>query len=179
MDKLLVIGVGGAGWAIAQQVQVLTGGQLLALNTDHEALAAIPMANQLQVSGQILAEGNLLEKFGRELDNSFADVHQLIVTVGLGGMTGTNIAPLLVKIAVTKGIDVCVAATLPFAFEGSRQAMASKGLDVLKKMGVPIFIYDNASIEQQEAATSISLLAAFKAGGKFLASNVSAYMRRN
>lgn len=175
MNRLLVAGVGGAGWAVAQQVHGLTGGRLLALNSDHEVSVKTPKDNRLLVSEQILAEENPLEMFKHDLDGHFADVQQLVVTVGLGGVTGTKIAPLLVQIATAKRIDVCVAVTLPFSFEESRRPIAETTLNAMTKIGVPIFVYDHESAIIEEATPS--LIAAFDLAKETLAKGIFAYIR--
>lgn len=175
MNRLLIAGVGGAGWAVAQHLHGLAGGRLLALNSDHEALEKIPRENRLLISEQILEEDNPLETFERDLDKHFAEVQRLVVTVGLGGVTGTKIAPLLVQVATAKGIDVCVAATLPFSFEDSRRAIAETTLNALRKIGVPIFVYDHESAIIEEA--NLSLIAAFDLAKETLAKGIFAYLR--
>jgi cell division protein FtsZ len=154
MKKILIVGLGGAGCAIAQAVYKLTGIRAVAVNTDSKALQSLAVdaffetlllgsklctrrAANVPALGRRAAEESLVELNGL-LKNS----HFLVVTVGLGGGTGTGALSILLQLAQAQGMEILVAATLPFAFETARRETALAALSELEATGVEVLIHD-------------------------------------
>ena len=94
-----------------------------------------------------------LKKALIQSDNAIAtslkDIDLLFLVTGLGGETGSTVAPLVTKIAKELKIVVCSIVTMPFSFEGQkREKLARKGLLDLKKYTDSIFVIENNSFLQ-------------------------------
>lgn len=75
------------------------------------------------------------------------DVDLLFVVTGLGGGTGTGIAPVLARVAKECGALVLGVATLPFDIEGPRrQRQAQQGLAELKAAADAVICLSNQKI---------------------------------
>ncbi len=144
--KIKVIGVGGGGVnAVNRMVfSKLTGVELIAINTDVQALKT----SQAPIKHQI---GNKLTK-GRgagsnpEIGKQAAleDTEKIIellegadmifITSGLGGGTGTGASPIIASLAVELGALTVAIVTMPFFFEGRRRYLqAELGLKELRE----------------------------------------------
>ena len=131
--RLKIIGVGGAGLR-ALEYLARSGFQtapLAAVHTDARLLAQTPLETTLLLGqrltrglkagdpdvGQAIAEGEV-----ERLSELCADADLVLVVVGLGGSTGSGVAPVLARAARETGALVLSLATLPFALEGRRRA---------------------------------------------------------
>jgi len=140
-----VIGVGGAGCSAAGFAAnpPFEGVQILALNTDAQALEACGVqAKHLLGAGRTrgmsaggdpelgrAAAQEELEKI-RSLCEG-ADI--IFLLAGLGRGTGTGAAPVIARVARDNGALVLALVTLPFEFEGPRCGLqAQVGLQQLK-----------------------------------------------
>ena len=67
--------------------------------------------------------------------DSLPDVDQLVIVAGLGGITGTYIAPAVAQIASRCGIQLQALVVLPFSWEGDLRhgPRARHGLDMLRE----------------------------------------------
>jgi cell division protein FtsZ len=65
------------------------------------------------------------------------------ITVGMGGGTGTGVAPVVAEIAKNMGSLVITIATTPFAFEGARMETASWGLRRVDQNSDTLLVLDN------------------------------------
>ncbi len=60
--------------------------------------------------------------------------HQVFITAGMGGGTGTGAAPVVARISREAGILTVGVVTYPFTFEGRRRAQqAIDGIETLRK----------------------------------------------
>ena len=153
MDQVLVVGVGGAGCAIAQRVGKVLNCEVLAVNNSQENLLNKTAHHKLSLelganNGSlptrqhvITAVNNLSGVFKTLINNK----KKVIITVGLGGNTGTGAAPVLARIAGTQGKKVITAATLPFSFETQRKAIAEITLGQLHKKSDEILIHNHST----------------------------------
>lgn len=129
----MVLALGG-GASNALNHIVRTGGlpgALVAVNTDAQDLRRSLAPTKLQLGAQLirgLGCGGDAE-VGRDcaladrsaLTGALAGVDLVIVLVGLGGGTGSGVAPVLCDVAAELGVEVVVVATLPYPFEGRRR----------------------------------------------------------
>jgi cell division protein FtsZ len=143
--SIKVWGVGGAGCNAASALNpaALDGVQVLAVNTDSQALEQTTVANKLVLGakrtrgmgaggdpdlGRAAAEDDL-----DKLAGFCAGADIVFILAGLGGGTGTGAAPVLARMARESGALVLAIVTLPFDFEGARrQQQALAGLQALK-----------------------------------------------
>lgn len=144
--RLKLLGLGGAGGnAVAHIVRqdLLPGAELVAINTDAQALAANPAPEKLAIGASLthgLGAGGDAEIGARaaQLDSErieavvqSADV--VFLTAGLGGGTGGGAAPVVAKAAREQNALVLAFVALPFGFEGDRRRQqAAAQLEQLK-----------------------------------------------
>jgi cell division protein FtsZ len=132
--KVKIIGVGGAGGnAINTMIEAgLSGIELVAANTDRQALDSMHTAIRLQLGAHLtkgLGAGANPEsgrKAAQEDRDAIAQALEgadmVCVIAGLGGGTGSGAAPVITNVAREKGILTVAVVTKPFGFEG-RQRM--------------------------------------------------------
>lgn len=151
-----VIGVGGAGGnALRNMAQAqIEGVDLIAANTDAQALRNHPAGSVLQLGANVtggLGAGMQPER-GRQaaledkqrIHEIIAGADMLFITAGMGGGTGTGAAPVVADIARELGILTVAVVCKPFAFEGSRRmAIARSGLDELSKTVDSLIVIPN------------------------------------
>ncbi|MCL0048222.1 cell division protein FtsZ [Dehalococcoidia bacterium] len=139
--RIRVVGVGGGGCnAVNRMIRKNAQGvEFIAVNTDAQDLAMSEAAKKLQIGAKLtkgLGVGGdqelgrkAAEESREELADAIADTDLLFVTAGMGGGTGTGVAPVIAELgkeakALTIGI-----VTRPFTFEGSvRRNKAEEGI---------------------------------------------------
>ncbi|MCL0080417.1 cell division protein FtsZ [Dehalococcoidia bacterium] len=139
--RIRVVGVGGGGCnAVNRMIRKNAQGvEFIAVNTDAQDLDVSEAAKKLQIGAKLtkgLGVGGdqelgrkAAEESREELANAIADTDLLFVTAGMGGGTGTGVAPVIAELgkeakALTIGI-----VTRPFTFEGSvRRNKAEEGI---------------------------------------------------
>ncbi len=144
---LRVVGVGGAGGnaVLAMAGSGLSGVDLLAANTDAQALGhftrqtsapAIRLGETLTrglgAGGRPSVGAESAEASTRDLRRALQGADLVFITAGMGGGTGTGAAPVIADLARERGALTIGVVTTPFAFEGRRRrAFAEQGLDAL------------------------------------------------
>ena len=128
--KIKVVGVGGAGGNAVQRMaeEKIEGAELLAVNTDVQALRRLKKVETLAI-GQLATGGmgsggnpEMGRKAVRESQDQVAQMLEgadlVFVAAGMGGGTGTGAAAVVAEIAKKQGALTVAVATLPFDFEG-------------------------------------------------------------
>ena len=169
--KIKVIGVGGGGGnAINTMVSYsLRGVELIAANTDAQALSASisPIKIQLGAGGLGAGSDPELGKMAAIESKDILRKHiegadMVFITAGLGGGTGTGGAPVLAEIAKELGALTVAIVTKPFLFEGKRRSMqAEEGIAELRKTVDTLIVIPNQRLLSL-GGRNISLLDAFK-----------------
>jgi cell division protein FtsZ len=169
--KIKVIGIGGGGGnAINTMVSYnLKGVELMAANTDAQALSASisPIKVQLGTGGLGAGSDPEVGKMAALESKDILREHiegadMVFITAGLGGGTGTGGAPVLAEIAREVGALTIVIVTKPFQFEGKKRAMqAEEGIAELRKIVDTLIIVPNQRLLSL-GGRNISLLDAFK-----------------
>lgn len=140
-----LIGIGNAGVNITDRLAMRATLPIhtMALNSDQQSLTASVAAQKL-VLGPMTTHGlgaggdperaldAARESLG-ELQQAVSGADVVILCAGLGGGTGSAVAPLLAKMAKEKGALVASIVTSPFQFEGRRRAQQAK--DSLTELG--------------------------------------------
>lgn len=151
-----VVGVGGAGSNVLDRIVLdgLNKADLIAINTDVQALASSVAAHKVQL-GRTVTRGlgaggdpelgyNAAYESADELRKALADARMIFVCTGLGGGTGSGAAPAVAQVARELGSLVVVFATLPFAFEGKRRmAQAQEALARLRDNADAVICFEN------------------------------------
>ncbi|MBR5389664.1 cell division protein FtsZ [Candidatus Saccharibacteria bacterium] len=127
--SIKVIGVGGAGGsAIDRMKEVgLTGVELVAINTDAQALHHSNADTKVHI-GRGLGAGGDPEK-GREaaeesrelIGKALEGADMAFITLGAGGGTGSGAGPIVAEEARARDVLTVGVATKPFTFEGAKR----------------------------------------------------------
>lgn len=165
--RLKIFGVGGAGCNVVHHITAartdnlrwLAGVDLVAINTDAQALAEVAVRDRIQIGAALthgLSAGGDAELGGRAAQNdseklelAFQHVDIAFLAVGLGGGTGSGAAPVLARLARGQGALVLAFAALPFAFEGERrQQQAWAALEQLKAQADAVICIPNDKLSK-------------------------------
>jgi len=151
-----VIGLGGAGLNALDRIQLdgLDGAEMIAINTDAQALAGCVAPVKVQIGRNAtrgLGAGGDPEIGYAAAEESLEEVRAAIdgaslifLCVGLGGGTGSGAAPLLANLARQQHALVVAFVTLPFTFEGRRRlAQADEALASLQQQADVVICFQN------------------------------------
>jgi cell division protein FtsZ len=186
--RLKLIGVGGAGGNCINQIATaagtLEGVELLAVNTDLQALGAITGAETLQIGAGItrgLGTGGdpelgaaAAQQDSDRLESSLQHADVVFITAGLGGGTGTGASPIIAKLAKEQGALVLAFVAMPFTFEGSRRrSQAELGLEQLKAQADAVICVPNDRLTRI-VGENAPVTEAFRCGNQIVANGVGA-----
>lgn len=183
--KIKIIGVGGAGTNAVDGLKLdnLGNVRLAVINTDAQALANSPIAEKLVIGRSVshgLSAGGEVE-IGRRAAESdrdaiarlIADMDLIILVVGLGGGTGSAVAPILAEVAVKTDALVLSFATQPFSFEGARrQRIADDSLGELRNQVHGLITLPN-DVLLQEVEEDTSVLNAFAVADQWIGKGIN------
>ncbi len=143
-DKILAIGVGGAGSNAVSRLakKGIQGAITVAANTDAYHLLNVEADLKL-ILGADLTEGlgagsdpiigkAAAEESEEDIRELVRDADLVFVQAGLGGGTGTGAAPVIAEIARSEGALVVGVCTLPFEMEGEERV--TNAIDGLKEL---------------------------------------------
>ncbi len=154
--RLKVIGLGSAGGNMLDRIVLdgLVEGELVAVNTDLQALAGSVAPRKIQIGQQgtrglgaggdpevgAAAAQEALDEISAEISGS----NVVVLLAGLGGGTGSGALPVLAEAARAQDALVIVVATLPFAFEGNRRrAQALEALSAVDGFADLLICFEN------------------------------------
>jgi len=171
--KIMVIGVGGGGCnAVNRMIETgIRGVQLVAINTDKQALSGSQAELKIQIGDKLtrgLGAGanpeigqKAAEESIEEIVKIMENLDMVFITAGMGGGTGTGAAPIIAKAAKELGILTVGVVTKPFTFEGrKRMNHADLGIKFLKKYVDSLVIVPNDKL-LQIAEKNTTMLEAF------------------
>jgi cell division protein FtsZ len=153
------------------------GAKLIAMNTDAQHLIRTHADQRILVGRQRtrgLGAGSI-PQIGEEaaLENEqeiravVSGCDMVFITVGLGGGTGTGVAPVVAKAARDEGALTIAIVTLPFAAEGAiRMENAEAGLERLRDVADTVIVVPNDKL--LEVVPKLPLYAAFKVADEVL-----------
>lgn len=155
VPKIILVGVGGAGNNIINRLYNIgvSGAETIAINTDKIHLD-ITQADTKILIGKTITKGlgaGGSPEVGRKsaelargtLEDVLKDANLVFITAGLGGGTGTGVAPVVAQVAKDGGAFVIGIVTRPFKIEKSRMIKAEVGLNDLKKAADIVIVLDN------------------------------------
>ncbi|PYK30402.1 MAG: cell division protein FtsZ [Verrucomicrobia bacterium] len=151
-----VVGVGSAGSNVLDRVLLdgMDKNDLIAINTDVQALASSVAARKVQL-GRNATRGlgtggdpdlgyQAAIESAEEIRQAMAGARMIFVCAGLGGGTGSGAAPVVAQLAREAGSLVIAFATLPFTFEGKRRlAQAQDALARLNEVANAVICFEN------------------------------------
>jgi cell division protein FtsZ len=154
--KIAVVGVGGAG---SNTVSRLYGSmkenvQMVAINTDADNLMASTAHKKILVGGDVTQGlgtkgfpevGEYCAECAKEaIRDSLRGNDIIMVVAGMGGGSGTGMAPVVARIAKESKAITFVVAIRPFTSEGKdRAAKADAGIEALKKVAPNMIVVEN------------------------------------
>ena len=153
--RMIVVGCGGAGqnmidWLYSKGVQ---GAEIVAVNTDLQDLKLKQADKKILVGKEVtrgLGAGGRPEKGAEAAQESAQEIKEAIhgadmvfVCAGMGGGTGTGVAPAVAKIAKDMGAIVIGVVTMPFSIERARIDKAEFGLKKLRSACDTVVVIDN------------------------------------
>lgn len=154
--NIMVIGCGGAGSNSVTRLYKMgiKGAEIVAVNTDWQALIELTEADKKVLIGKTITQGRgaggdpsiakrCVEASRRVFEELLERANLVFITAGLGGGTGTGSAPILAKIAKENGAIVVAIVTTPFELERERKYKAEDGLDELKAYADCVIAIDN------------------------------------
>lgn len=153
--RIIVIGCGGAGSNSVNRLMHMgvNGAKTFAINTDKLHLDRIRADQKLLIGRSVtrgMGSGGLPEVGLRcaelaedKLREIVAGADLVFITVGMGGGTGTGLAPFVAQLARRTGSAVVAIATAPFTVERSRIAKAKMGLEKLRRSADSVIVLDN------------------------------------
>ena len=179
-----VVGVGGGGTnAVNRMVDAgLRGVELIAVNTDAQALQMCDADVKIHIGSKItrgLGAGanpdigyQAAVESKDELRDALKGADMVFVTAGKGGGTGTGAAPVIAELAKELGALTVGVVTRPFAFEGKRRSQqAAAGIvELSDKVDTLIVIPNDRLLEVVERRTSV--MDAFKVADDVLRQGV-------
>ncbi|MBE0518424.1 MAG: cell division protein FtsZ [Thermoplasmata archaeon] len=153
--KICVVGCGGGGSNSVHRINrvALEGVDTIAINTDKFHLARIDVKKRLLI-GEHATSGygtggdpTLGEKVAHDaMDKIEALVREydiVFVTAGMGGGTGTGVAPVVAEAARRHGAISVALVTIPFDIEKGRLRVAFNGIAKLRESAHSTIILDN------------------------------------
>lgn len=148
---ITAIGVGGGGInAVNLTYQKIDGVTFGVLDSDRQQLMDSPVPNRVLLRPDT-THRSAAEESESEIAAFFdGDTKMVIIVAGLGGETGTDVAPVVARIAREKEVALTVGiVTIPFLFEGiDRIQMAHAGINELSKHVDALFIIDNQRLTE-------------------------------
>ena len=156
LPPIKVIGVGGGGSNAVSRMaaEKITGVELIAVNTDGQALLNTNADVQIRI-GDKLTKGlgaggdparglRAAEESREELAEAVRGAEMVFVTAGMGGGTGTGAAPVVAEAARQSGALTIGVVTRPFGFEGTKRAQrADEGIEALQSKVDTLIVIPN------------------------------------
>jgi cell division protein FtsZ len=181
--KIKVIGIGGGGNNSLSRMREIgiSGGELIAMNTDAQDLLYTNADSKILI-GRELTQGlgagsnpKIGEESAKESESEIrkkiAGSDMVFITCGLGGGTGTGAAPVVAAIAKKQSTLTIGVVTLPFTVEGKKRIEnAMDGLEKMEAVVDTLIVIPNDKL--LELAPNLPLHTAFKIADEILTNAV-------
>ena len=146
------IGVGGCGINAVNHMylQGIEGVTFVVSDTDSHFLNASPVPNRFLLRSD-MTHRSAAEESESEIAALFDDDTKMVIIIaGLGGETGTDVAPVVARIAQEKEIALTVGVvTIPFQFEGTNKILkALDGIEEMRKHVDSLFVINNQHLTE-------------------------------
>ncbi|WP_288068885.1 cell division protein FtsZ [Methanolobus sp.] len=153
--RIMIVGCGGAGNNTINRLynMGIEGAETVAINTDKQHLDLIRADKKILV-GKTLTRGlgaggypevgaKAAELARGTLEEIFKDADLVFVTAGMGGGTGTGVAPVVAEVAKEQGAIVVGMVSSPFRVERARAVKAEEGLEEFRRAADTVIVLDN------------------------------------
>ena len=153
--RMTVIGCGGAGQNMVDWLYTkgITGAEIIAVNTDlqdlklknadKKILVGKEVTRGLGAGGQPTRGAEAAKESLAEIKEALKDSDMVFICAGMGGGTGTGVAPVVAKAARDVGAIVIGVVTMPFSIERARIDKAEFGLQQLRASTDTVVVIDN------------------------------------
>ena len=154
--NIMVIGCGGGGSNSVTRLYKMgiKGAEIIAVNTDWQALVELTDADKKILIGKSITNGRgaggdptiakrCVDASRRVFEELLTGANLVFITAGLGGGTGTGSAPAIAKIAKNNDAIVVAIVTTPFELERERIYKAEDGLEELRAYADCVIAIDN------------------------------------
>ena len=145
------IGVGGGGInAVNLMCQNIDGVTFAVLDSDRQQLIDSPVPNHVFLRPDT-THRSAAEESESEIAALFDDDTKMVIIIaGLGGETGTGVAPVVARIAREKKVALTVGiVTIPFQFEGTQKIQkALAGIEEMSKHVDALFVFNNQHLTE-------------------------------
>lgn len=179
-----VVGIGGGGNNVVNRMMEagVTSAEMVAVNTDRQALIKCRATNKLQIGEKQTGgkgAGSNPEVGRKSMEESRSQMAKLLegtdmvfISAGMGGGTGTGAAPIVADIAREMGILTIGIVTKPFHFEGPhRMKQAEAGIEELRSRVDSLIIIPNERLKLV-STEKISFATGFKIADDVLKQSV-------
>lgn len=159
-DGIVIVGLGGAGANILQRFRGSSAEnvRLCIMSLDERLGREAGNVEFIQLgaglnhglgSGGDPEVGRLaVEESREEIAGLLENARLLVMVVGLGGGTGSGVAPLLAEMASKAGVFLVSVLVMPFAFEGRRRReQADRALEKISSVSDLVFCFENDYME--------------------------------
>jgi cell division protein FtsZ len=154
-----ILGIGGGGCnAVNRMIAAnVSNVEFVAINTDAQALLKSSAPDVLQI-GEKITKGlgvggnprvgkHAAEESIEEIRGRLVGADMIFITAGMGGGTGTGVAPVIAKLAKEENILTIGVVTKPFEHEGKiRMAQAEEGIRNLKEYTDALIVIPNERV---------------------------------
>jgi len=155
LPRIMIVGCGGAGNNSINRLYNIgiEGAETVAINTDKQHLDHIRADKKILI-GKTLTRGlgaggypevgkKAAELARNTLEDIFKDTDLVFITAGMGGGTGTGVAPVVAEIAKEQGAIVVGMVSSPFRVERARTVKAEEGLEDFRRAADTVIVLDN------------------------------------
>ena len=159
-DGIVIVGLGGAGANILQRFRGSSAEnvRLCIMSLDERLGREAGNVEFIQLgaglnhglgSGGDPEVGRLaVEESREEIAGLLENARLLVMVVGLGGGTGSGVAPLLAEMASKAGVFLVSVLVMPFSFEGRRRReQADRALEKISSVSDLVFCFENDYME--------------------------------
>ncbi len=183
-----VLGIGGGGNSVLKRIAEsgFEGIELVAINTDAKQLATLESEDIRTVQiGAALTKGrgtggnpNFGEQAARREEAVLRELIQgadlIFITAGMGGGTGTGVAPVVARLAKEMGVLTVGIVTIPFGFEGQRKRrVANEGVIKMQSYMDALITVQNDNLMKLPDNHQLSLMEAFRGADEVLRQAIS------
>jgi cell division protein FtsZ len=159
--SVTVVGLGGAGCNITTWIadKKLTGGKIIAANTDAGHLSTMTRADKVMLLGEKLCKGHGCGGFPErgteaakenldEIREELKDTNLLFLVAGLGGGSGTGAMPVFAGVGREIGALTIACVTIPFTIEMARREKAREAIKALAGACDSVVVIDNSKLRE-------------------------------
>ena len=170
VNIIKVIGVGGGGGNAVNHMyrEGIHDVSFALCNTDAQALNASPVPVHIQLGNEQLCAMSMPKQAREIAEDTIEDIKHMLddgtkmtfITAGMGGCTGTGVAPVIARVSKEMGILTVGIVTIPFLWEGEKKInRALDGVEELAKNVDSLLVINNERL--REVYADLSVLNAF------------------